>query len=352
MKQMYHTLKSLNARAAATIVAAAGVIAGSIVMACSAGSGGGGGGAAGFNPADCLSGKISTMGEAPIYTSIETSRRRAKRNACLKAIQKCIGEQVSRQSGVSDGQSIANEIFSEAKGICRNDRVQSENRYKLDTVNMLRMQVAFQVNLVDVQSAIDTAQKLAGNPKVLVLIREEYNLPGSGRRVKGFTSPDSVSSARLREFLISKGYEVIPPERARPTRSEENAWAADPDSESTQNKLKSLKDRAAKAGADVLIIGKIEMNKQSIATTGPFKSMQATGVVRLLTLWGRGKELGVYKGTQGGAHTRYLSAGQAAAHRFAVGGKRRWKKDPRALARFVQKNLPQHVTCLFLHKEN
>lgn len=302
--------------------------------------GGGGGGSGELSYADCTSGEITTWGEAPIFTSKDAARDKAKKNACLKAIQKCIGEQVAKDSGVSDGQSIANEIFSKTRGICKNDKIVDEQNYKLDTVNMLKVFVRFSVSRVDVKEAIDTAQKMAGNPKVMVLIREDFNLP-EGKKVNGFTSPNARASAALQEFLIGKGYDVISPDKARIRSSDEAALAEDPTSGNLEDVFNNLKDQALKAGADVLIIGEIEVNTQDISTLrgSDFKSLKATGNVRLIALWGRGKQLGVFTKQQGGVGTTYLAAALNAAHRYAVGSKKKWKKDPGRLAAFTQKTL-------------
>ena len=308
------------------------------------GSGGGGEGGGGMSAADCLSGKITTWGEAPIFTSIDAARDKAKENACRTAIEKCIGEQVAKTSGVGNGQSIANEIFSESKGICKNDQIVDEKTYKLDTIDMLKVFVSFEVGMAKVTEAINTAQKLAGNPKVMVLIREKYIIP-DGKRSLGFTSSEARASGDLREFLINQGYSIIPPEKAAMSGNEEATVIQAIESGSSENEiLAKLKDNAVKAGADVLIIGALEINAQDLKVVkeyggGDIKSVKATGNVKILTLWGKGKEMGVYTQQSNGADTTHLGAAREAAHRYAVGSKKDWKRNAGMLARFVDEKL-------------
>lgn len=336
-------MKKSNILSGSSLFIAAIAVLALSLTACGGGGGGGprgGGGGSDISEADCLSGAITTWGEAPIFTSIDGSRGKAKENACLKAIEKCIGEQVARVSGVSNGQSIANEIFSQTKGMCKNDRIVEEKQYKLDTITMLKVFVRFEVSESDVNSAINTAQKMAGNPKIMVLIHEEYKAPGANREYS-FTDPDGQASSNLREYLITKGYQIIPSEKAAVPKNQQEALAESPDQEKPG--FKELMDNALKAKADVVIIGKVEVNQQNISGLAgtDFKSTKATGTVRMITLWGRGKEIGTYAPSQGigGAGTTYLAAAKEACKRFAVGGSKQWKTEPGGLALEVEEKL-------------
>ena len=314
------------------------------------GTRGGGGGGPDLSPAECQSGQITVWGEAPIFTSVETSRQKAKENACRKAVEKCIGEEVAKMSGVSDGQSIANETFSQSKGICKNDSIVSENKYKIDTIEMLKITVRFTVSQVDVQNAINTTLKLAGNPKVMVLIREEHNIEGKGKVVFGFTDPKGKASAGLRQVLIAKGYTVVPADRvvAQAVGGSEEAIAQDPNSEAAKETFNTLKDRVAKAGVDVLVIGEIETEHQDMEAlsklTKDFKSYNAKGNIRVITMWGRGEELINYASPERAADVTHAAASQAAAFKFAVGAQPEDKessytKNPKKLARAVTRAL-------------
>ena len=263
---------------------------------------------------ECKSGKITVWGEAPIFTSISAARNKAKQDACRRAIEKCIGEEAASATGVADGQSILNEIYTKARGICKNDQLIKEKKYDLDTVKMLRTFYRFKVKQSDLRDKINLTQKLIGNPKVMVLIREEYNLPK--KKVVGFYSRHSLSAKVLRRFLISKGYRIIDPAKVKKYLKNQKHLAASPDKINRR-----LKDAAMKAGADVLVVGRVEafpQNLSSLRGTG-LKSFRASGSITLLSLWGSGKVLGEYTDSQPGIQVTPYSAARSAIDTFSRG---------------------------------
>ncbi len=263
----------------------------------------------------CMRGEITVYGEAPIYTSVASAMDKAKEDACRKAIEKCIGEEVAQYSGVGDGQSIGFEVYTKARGICRNDSVIEQQTYNLDTIKMLRAFVRFEVSPADVNNQINLMQKLVGNPRILVLIREEYNIAGQSKRVEGFNSRNAQAASALRDALVQKGYNIVDPSRFNTRGINEALVSSNPG-----NVPPELMDRAVAADADVLIVGNIEANPQNIATLGQhFKSYKATGNVAIVTLWGRGEVLGEFSKVENGAQTTDLAAARAAMERFAVG---------------------------------
>jgi len=282
---------------------------------------------------DCRSGQITVWGEAPVFTSVSAARDKAKKDACRTAVQKCIGEQVAAISGVADGQSVTSEIFTNAQGLCRNDQIIEENEYMLDTVKMKRVYVRFSIDTGALENQIDTMQKMVGNPKVIVLIREVYNLPGSGKRIEGFSSRNGMVSSSVRDYLRTKGYSIIDSNAAGRVNEADVA-------ENPENIPNDLKDRAMKAGADVLIVGTVEANAQTIENAAfkgsGLKSFKATGNVSILSLWGRGGVLGDYNDYENGAQTTDLAAARAALKRYAVGAD---PKKGKGLAQFIHGRL-------------
>ena len=265
----------------------------------------------------CQSGEITVWGEAPIFTSLSAAQAKAKQDACRKAVEKCIGEEVASATGVSDGQSILNEIYTQARGICKDDRLLETKEYKLDTIKMLKAFYRFKVGPALVREKINLMQKLVGNPKLMVLIREEYNLPQ--KKIEGFSSRDALAAKVLREALLSKGYSLIDPAKIKKYLKNEKRLAASP-----QNIDEKLKDAAMQAGADILIVGRVEAFKQDLSGvqgTG-LKSFRATGNITLLSLWGSGSIIGEYSDSQPGAQVTAYSAARSAIQTFARGKKR------------------------------
>lgn len=284
--------------------------------------------------AECLKGEITVYGEAPIFTSVSDAKNKAKEDACRKAVEKCIGNQVASYTQVSDGQSIANEIYSQAKGVCKNDRVLDEQQYMLDTIKMLKLFVKFQVDKAEIQNQINLMQKLVGNPKIMVLIREEYIMPGNAKKVYDFSSRDGVAASQIRNIMINKGYDVLDPSSIVKYITNPEVVANDP-SKLTDN----IKDLAVKAGADVLIIGEIESKPQT-SPSPQFKSYQATGTINILSLWGQGELIGTYSGQAiGGIGVTDIQAAQESVKRYAVGTEPDPEKKPGGFVKFAHQKL-------------
>ncbi len=262
----------------------------------------------------CQTGRISVWGEAPVFSSVAAARQKAKAEACRTAVEKCIGQEVASTTGVADGQSIVNEIFTQARGMCKEASLIQEDTYKLDTVTMLRAFYRFEVTAAYLRDTIQLLQKLVGNPKVMVLIRETYKLPK--KRIEGFTSSNSLSAKLLRDFLASKGYSIIAPAAIKTLIKNEKTLIESPEKLDAE-----LRDAALQAGADVLVIGQVEALPQRLETlegTG-LQSFRATGSISLLSLWGSGAVLGEYTQSQPGAQVTAYAAARSAITKFARG---------------------------------
>ncbi|MBU42558.1 MAG: hypothetical protein CMN76_05015 [Spirochaetaceae bacterium] len=317
----------------AFLSAALSILLASFVVSCSGSSSRDDSGLSGDFREACLRGEITVYGEAPIYTSTASALDKAKEDACRKAVEKCIGEEIAQSSGTGDGQSLGFEIFTKARGICRNDSLIEQETYNLDTIKMLRAFFRFEVSASDINNQINLMQKLAGNPRILVLIREEYNLAGQPRRVESFNSRNAQAASALRDALVQKGYNIVDVSRINTAGLNEALISSNPNDVPAR-----LLDEAAKAEADVLVIGNIEANAQNIATLGQhFKSYKATGNVAIVTLWGRGEVLGEFSKVENGAQTTDLAAARAAMERFAVGAEPNRRLS--GLAQFVHSRL-------------
>lgn len=281
--------------------------------------------------AQCRRGEITVTGEAPIYTSIDTARMKARTDACRRAVEKCIGDEVAAASGVADGQSIGSEIFAKAQGICKNDEIVNEEQYTLDTVKMLKLFIRFRVSQAEVQDSIDTMKNLVGNPKVMVMIREEYNL-STGKRVAGFRSTQTKSPPLLVDFLRSRDYTILDSTGVAARINNEEQIATNPSALSA-----SIKDMAAEAGADVLVIGQIQTFPQQISTTGPFKSCEVQGNVKILALWGDGRVMAEYTDRGAGVQVSELGAALKGIEWFTVG--KRPEQNVEGLAAWVHRTM-------------
>lgn len=283
---------------------------------------------------ECLSGEITVYGEAPVFTSVTAATEKAKEDACRRAIEKCIGSQVASYTQVADAQSITNEIYSQSTGICRNDQVIEKQEYFLDTIRMMRLFVKFRVDRISVENHIQLMQKLIGNPKILVLLREEIMLPGMPKKVHDFHSRDSIGGSLLRNILIEKGYDVLDSSLVASYTSNSEIISHNPD------KIPEvLLDKSLQIGADILIIGYLETFPQELSAS-QFKSYQTTGNITLLSLWGQGETIGTFSGrTVGGVGITDLQAAQESIKRFVAGSNPDPEKRPGGFAKFALEKL-------------
>ncbi len=287
----------------------------------------------------CKSGKVTVWGEAPVYASQSDARMKAKEDACRSAVSKCIGDEIAAQSGTMDGQSIGVEIFSKARGICKDAEIIDEKLYSLDTVQMMRVTMRYTVQPQVIQDQINVMQQLVGNPSIMVLIREELNVAGKGKKVEGFNSRNSSSASPLRDFLTVKGYKIIDGSRIVSSNSAQEEALAENLSEVPPD----LIDKAVAAGADVLILGSVTANPQNISGLAgtDFKSYNATGNVVVLSLWGQSKIVGEFSNRSAGAGLEDTLAAKESVRRFTLGSSPNPANQPSGLALFVHQRLSQ-----------
>lgn len=307
----------------------------------------------GLSTGGCKGGEIVVEGEAPVYGDMATSRSRAKEDACRIAVERCIGVQVAGYSAVQDAESVASEIYTQASAICSDDELLSESTYPLESIQMLKTRWKFRVSEVSLQSKIDTMLKIVGNPRIMILAREEYNIPGA-QKVVGFASRNSVSAGILQDYLIQNGYTVVDPARANPGGLNESALIEQlseqkfGETDSIGGAFNDFKDRAAASGADVLIIGKVTATKQNLrkldrdAFDVGLHSYQANGNFTIVALWGRGELMGqLFARPTGGAHTTDQGAASEAIRRFTIGSDRDPFKRPANIARDLKFRLSE-----------
>lgn len=307
----------------------------------------------GLSTDQCKSGQIIVQGESPVYGDMSMARGRAKEDACRIAVEKCIGVQISGYSAVQDAESVASEIYSQANAICSDDELISESTYPLEDIQMLKTKWKFQVSEVSLQSKIDTMLKVVGNPRIMILAREEYNIPG-GQRVVGFASRNSVSAGILQEYLVQSGYTVVDPARANPGSLNESAIIQQlseqkyGETDSIGGAFNDFKDRAAQAGADVLVIGRVTATKQNLSKIDRdafdvgLHSYQANGNFTIVALWGRGELMGqLFARPTGGAHTTDQGAASEAIRRFTIGSDRDPFRRPANIARDLKMRLSE-----------
>jgi hypothetical protein len=231
------------------------------------------------------------MGEAPIYQGdLALARNKALKDAKLNAIRKLVGEQITEKSGVSDGQSLGSKLYGKTDSFVKKYEIISETPWKLDTQDMIRLNVRCEVEATKLSTAVDALLDDVGNPRIAVLVQS--TIQGKAYQIGSATN---IAEAELIEKLRAKGNKVVDSSQLTALLKKNPALAKlDLNSVEEGSPLLSL---AQDSGAEVLIIGRVETTDQKpIVLPGgkktDFLSAAATGPYRIIQLWGDGKIFG------------------------------------------------------------
>ncbi|TGL59665.1 lipoprotein LipL46 [Leptospira ognonensis] len=234
---------------------------------------------------------VTAMGEAPIYQGdLALARNKALKDAKLNAIRKLVGEQITEKSGVSDGQSLGSKLYGKTDSFVKKYEIISESTWKLDTQDMIRLNVRCEVEATKLSTAVDALLDDVGNPRIAVLVQSTIQ----GRSYP-IGSATNIAEAELIEKLRNKGNKVVDSSQLTALLKKNPALAKlDLNSVEEGSPLLSL---AQESGAEVLIIGRVEtVDQKPIVLPGgkktDFLSAAATGPYRIIQLWGDGKIFG------------------------------------------------------------
>ena len=234
---------------------------------------------------------VTAMGEAPIYQGdLALARNKALKDAKLNAIRKLVGEQITEKSGVSDGQSLGSKLYGKTDSFVKKYEIISESTWKLDTQDMIRLNVRCEVEATKLSTAVDALLDDVGNPRIAVLVQSVIQ----GRSFP-IGSATNIAEAELIEKLRNKGNKVVDSSQLTALLKKNPALAKlDLNSVEEGSPLLTL---AQDSGAEVLIIGRVETTDQKpIVLPGgkktDFLSAAATGPYRIIQLWGDGKIFG------------------------------------------------------------
>ncbi|MDZ4727459.1 MAG: lipoprotein LipL46 [Leptospira sp.] len=242
-------------------------------------------------PANQQENVITVLGEAPIYQGdMALARNKALKDAKINAVRKLVGEQITEKSGVSDGQSLGSKLYSKTDSFVKKYEILSEETWKLDTQDMIRLSVRCEVEATKLSTAVDALLDDVGNPRIAVLIQS--NIQGKNFPIGSATN---TAEAELIEKLRKKGNKVVDSSQLTALLKKNPALAKlDLTSVEEGSPLLTL---AQDSGAEVLIIGKVDtVDQKPIVLPGgkktDFLSAAATGPYRIIQLWGDGKIFG------------------------------------------------------------
>lgn len=239
---------------------------------------------------DNQAGNIAVVvGEAPIYQNDRAlARNRALKDAKISAVRKVIGEQITRKSGVSDGQSLGAKLYSKSDAFVKNHQILSEENFNIDTQPMIRLTVRCEVEEARISTAVDSLLADIGNPRMVVLVSGNV---GNNQLKMGDSR--NIAEAELSEALRKQGNKIVSGGQMsslmRKKPGLQNLSLDDIDSGSP------LVEIAQQAGAEVMIIAHVnsrDQGKVQIGNSPSFFSAAVTGPYKLVQLWGDGKVFG------------------------------------------------------------
>ena len=245
---------------------------------------------------------ITVIGEAPIYQGDkQLAKQKAIKDAKVNAVRKIIGEEISSKTGVADGESLGSSLLSKTTAFVKSYDIISERTYKMDTTDVLELSVRCKVEESKISTAVDGLLADIGNPKIMVLVKGSQDgvpiVPGAA---------NNKAEVEIVNALKKNKNNVIDINVARAQVSKNKSALSNISSADDSISGSPLVRMGQDAGADVLIIGELELVKQPTITTGPggrltgatFFSAAATITYKVVLLWGDGKALpgGSYDG--------------------------------------------------------
>ena len=244
---------------------------------------------------------ITVIGEAPIYQGDkQLAKQKAIKDAKVNAVRKLIGEEISSKTGVMDGESLGSSILSKTDAFVKRYDIVNERTYQMDTTEILELTVRCKVEESRISTAVDGLLADIGNPKIMVLVKGMQD----GRPIVPGATNNKAEVEIINELRKNKN-NVIDINVARAQINKNKSGLKNLSYSDVSGS--PLVHMGQDAGADVLIIGEVELNKQPVFKTQPnarmpqgatFYSAASTITYKIVLLWGDGKVLpgGSYDG--------------------------------------------------------
>ncbi|MCE9500241.1 MAG: lipoprotein LipL46, partial [Leptospira sp.] len=191
--------------------------------------------------------QITVNGEAPIYQGDKAlAKTKAVKDAKNTAVRKLIGEEISSKAGVADGESLGSSLIAKTDGFVKSFEVLSEETYKIDTQDMIKVTVRCIVEESKLNTAVDALMADIGHPKTMVLIKVDM-----GGSIQNPGSANNTAEAMMIDILKKGGNKIVDPGVARKLLSSNPKAAADADPDDIKEGS-PLITIAQDAGAEVL----------------------------------------------------------------------------------------------------
>jgi hypothetical protein len=187
--------------------------------------------------------RIRAMGMSTIHGgAVDIARDKAIENAQRNAVEEKVGVMITSFSEVENFQIKMDQILSESKGFINTYTVVSEERAG-DTYKVTIEADVGVGRLKDRMAAIDLIMARKSKPRLMMLFSEQ-------------AQKDAVAEASMTKYFISQGFKLVDVGAVKRTKGYERL-------QSLSSDRKELSQMARRYGAEVIILGKVEITTKA-----------------------------------------------------------------------------------------
>ncbi len=191
---------------------------------------------------------VSALGTASIHNNIvDVARDKAVDNALRAAVEQVAGVMVTGSTEVENFQLKMDRVLSESRGFIEKYRIQSEKRIGDNYEVAIEAEVG-SGKLQDRLKAMELIVSRKSKPRLMILFSEK-------------APKDAVAEAALHKFFLAQGFRLIDSSFFYKVRPEIS-------SSSQRDQGKMLSGLARQAGAEIVILGTVEVASTSITVSG------------------------------------------------------------------------------------
>ena len=198
----------------------------------------------GFLPPSIAAGqdRIRAEGMASIVNNrVDIARDRAIDNAQRNAVERVVGVMISSSTEVENFQVKMDRILSESKGFITSYKILKEEKEK-DLYEVHIEAVVETGRLKDRLEAVQLIMARKSKPRLMILFNEQ-------------AQKDAIAEAAMARYFMAQGFKLVDAEVARKNRDVQNLQAG-----ADRQQLTGI---AQRYGAEVLIIGRVEVTSKS-----------------------------------------------------------------------------------------
>lgn len=187
--------------------------------------------------------KIRVVGMATIHEdAIDIARDKAIDNAQRNAVEEKVGVMITSFSEIENFQVKMDQILSESKGFINSYKIISEGREGNNYKVTIEADVVVG-RLKDRMTAIDLIMTRKSKPRLMMIFSEKAR-------------KDAIAEAAMAKYFLSHGFKLVDADSVKKNRGQERFQAL-------SNDRKEVSNIARRYGAEVVILGKVEIITKS-----------------------------------------------------------------------------------------